>query len=154
MERPEARGESENKPLRKVEAKAATPCQKIWVLTKVATCLYTKKTMRQVSIKDFQNNIYLHIKELPIEITRYGTPIFWVVSESPEKKEVEEIPLPPRKPYFCEISEANPNVNCRRAPSALYKILYTGGEEPATWELWLCEAHSKFQGGDVEVTKL
>lgn len=117
--------------------------------------------MRQVSIKDFQSNVYLHVKDLPIEITKYGTPIFWVVGQSPENT-VEKVvgkvatkkEIPVHSPDFCEISEANPNVMCSRVPHAKYKITYTGGDEPVSWELWLCEAHSVFQGGDVEVKKI
>lgn len=99
--------------------------------------------------------MYLHVKDIPLEITRYGNPIFWVVGvppkEAPKKKEpvVQEF-----SPAFCEISEANENVSCTRLPLAKFRIRYTGGEEPATWELWLCEAHSSFKGNDIEVTKI
>lgn len=112
--------------------------------------------MNQASVKEFQSNMYLYLKDLPLEITRRGTPIFWIVGKNPEKvaTKPKEVEVVESRPTFCEISEANPNINCSRVPAAKYKILYTGGDDPVSWSLWLCEGHSKFQGGDVEVTKI
>ncbi len=107
--------------------------------------------MRQVSIKEFQSNLYLHVKDLPIEITKRGEPIFWIVGENPETAQArEDIKIP----KFCEIEQANPAVRCIRTPDGQFHVRYVGGDEPMNWTLWLCESHSKIKGEDVEVRKI
>lgn len=108
--------------------------------------------MRQVSIKDFQANLYLQLKDLPIEVTRRGEPLFWVIGESPEH--LVEIKSPVSIPQYCEISKANPAIKCIRPPEGKFHILWTGGSDPVEWRVWLCKGHSKVHSDDIKITEI
>lgn len=47
-----------------------------------------KGTMESVSIKEFQRNIYLYLKQMPLEVTRNGEVFFYVVP--PKKKDLKQ----------------------------------------------------------------
>lgn len=48
------------------------------------------KKMRQVKIRDLQRKLYTEIKDLPIEVLRYGQVYFYVVKNIEEGKKKEE----------------------------------------------------------------
>lgn len=57
--------------------------------------------MKTVSVKDFQSNMYSHLSELPICVTKFGKTIFYVVEkleeqeDTREEQEYQETKLPP-----------------------------------------------------------
>ncbi len=47
--------------------------------------------MNSISIREFQQRLFTHLKALPLEVTRRGVPIFYVIKEKPpESKSVLE----------------------------------------------------------------
>lgn len=107
--------------------------------------------MRQVTIKEFQRNIYKHLSNLPFEITRFGKVIAQVISPGESAKE-EPVEKPVLKKN-CQYNKLKADTVCSNQAEGKYKVSYFGGEEPLKWEVYLCRKHRDGLKGkeDVEV---
>ena len=46
--------------------------------------------MKNVSVRNFQQNMYQHLGDMPLCITKYNKPAFYIVKEAPTNSEQPE----------------------------------------------------------------